>query len=320
MSFTRYEQRDSVVSAETVVKGAWANNQTTIAEFEGVTFDYYTDVYNNDEIQFSIQYGHISGSGSININPDVPNYSVSKVIYGQYRNLIYGTENTAILDSGLTGNPIRSFFAINVSRACYRESIKPGSLTLILSSSVGTPISLTDDSQTTVATSFIDSNIYHTLRSGSQGVLNPDATTWGYLFPNLGIILLDSWGKLEDNGVLTGVNNNTSSNSDPQNVSKLFNTLNSDAGSFTLQSQETISSRYMFTRMYNGDYNYTTNPSIIDDAGNLLYATLIDNPQTYVTTVGLYNDNTDLLAVAKLSKPLVKDFTKESLIRIKLEF
>ncbi len=34
----------------------------------------------------------------------------------------------------------------------------------------------------------------------------------------------------------------------------------------------------------------------------------------------LYNDNNELLAVAKLSKPLVKDFTKEALIRIKLDY
>ena len=46
----------------------------------------------------------------------------------------------------------------------------------------------------------------------------------------------------------------------------------------------------------------------------------IDNPQVYATTVGLYNDSNDLLAVAKLSKPLVKDFTKEALVRVKLDF
>ena len=52
----------------------------------------------------------------------------------------------------------------------------------------------------------------------------------------------------------------------------------------------------------------------------MLYTSLISNPQTYVTTVGMYNDNNELLAVAKLSKPLTKDFTKEALIRIKLDY
>ena len=38
-----------------------------------------------------------------------------------------------------------------------------------------------------------------------------------------------------------------------------------------------------------------------------------------MTTIGLYNDGNELLAVAKLSKPLNKDFTKEALVRVKLD-
>ena len=47
---------------------------------------------------------------------------------------------------------------------------------------------------------------------------------------------------------------------------------------------------------------------------------MIDSPQAYITSVGLYNDNNDLLGIAKLSRPLLKDFTKESLIRVKLDY
>jgi hypothetical protein len=59
---------------------------------------------------------------------------------------------------------------------------------------------------------------------------------------------------------------------------------------------------------------------MISGSGDFVYSSLINNPQTYVTTVGMYNDNNELLAVAKMSKPLVKDFTKEALIRVKLDF
>ena len=90
--------------------------------------------------------------------------------------------------------------------------------------------------------------------------------------------------------------------------------------SFTLNSYETVSSDYVFVRVPNNQFNYTTNPSIISGSGALLYSTLINNPQTYMTTVGLYNDNQELLAVAKLSKPLVKDFTKEALVQVKLNW
>jgi hypothetical protein len=47
---------------------------------------------------------------------------------------------------------------------------------------------------------------------------------------------------------------------------------------------------------------------------------MVNTPQSYITTVGLYNDSNDLVAVAKLSRPLLKDFTKEALLRIKLNF
>ena len=50
------------------------------------------------------------------------------------------------------------------------------------------------------------------------------------------------------------------------------------------------------------------------------YFDFINNPQVYITTIGLYNDTNQLLAVAKLSRPLAKDFTKEALVRVKLDF
>ena len=96
--------------------------------------------------------------------------------------------------------------------------------------------------------------------------------------------------------------------------------VNARADGFSLNSEETITSDYIFVRIKNSDFNYTTNPSMISGSGEFYYPSLINNPQTFITTVGLYNDNNELLAVAKLSKPLVKDFTKEALVRVKLDF
>jgi len=81
-----------------------------------------------------------------------------------------------------------------------------------------------------------------------------------------------------------------------------------------------ISSKYYFTRIKNSEFNFTTNPSFIDDSGNLRYSTMENNPKVYITTVGLYNDTNDLIAVAKLSQPIAKDFSKEALIRVKLDY
>jgi hypothetical protein len=98
-------------------------------------------------------------------------------------------------------------------------------------------------------------------------------------------------------------------------------TTGSYSSSFTLNSNETITSDFVFCRARNAEFNYTENPSFISGStGAVLYDLFVNSPTTYITTVGMYNDSNELLAVAKLSKPLKKDFTKEALIRVKLDF
>ena len=94
----------------------------------------------------------------------------------------------------------------------------------------------------------------------------------------------------------------------------------SGGASFIVDSEEKIASSFYFARARNFEFNYSTNPSFTDSSGNVLINSMIDNPTSYITTVGLYNDEGDLLAVAKLSQPITKDFTKEALIRVKLDY
>jgi hypothetical protein len=330
MSFVRYNTDDSVISSETIVRGMWSDDNSTLNTFYTSSLNtnsYYLNVYNNavtSSLQFSIQYGHINGSGSADMSL-VEDITPTRITYGQYRSLIYNDENSSFV-FGNTTSP--DFIALSIARSRFKESIKPGSLSLKLSGSAGF-ITLTDDSISNGSVSnFIGSNRYYTLVSGSKGIasstpLNGISGSYGMLFPDLGIILLNP-KSLSVGQAYGGINetfdtgNGTLGN---PNTSKIFNLIKaSNSGSFTIQSQETVSSRYFFTRIKNNEFNYTTNPSIINTSGSLLYDTLIDNPQTYVTTVGMYNDNNELLAVAKLSRPLIKDFTKEALVRIKLDY
>ena len=315
MSFTRYNTEDSVVSSETAVRGLWSGDAPSLTSFYnfGSGSEYYFDVYDTTYLQpqFSIQYGHASGSGSAPINSSVPGYSPSRVVYGQYRNLVYGTEtNNFSFDNGSTTSD--SIYVINVSRARYKESLLPGSMVLTISGSAG-KLTLGDDSGTTNLTRFIGENKYYNIvPTGSSSPI------YGLFFPDLSTIVLNA-NALSGSG---GTNFYVTSSRGATVLNNHFNLYTSlvSGSLFQLNSSETISARYFFTRIKNSEYNYTTNPSIIDANGNLLYTTLVNNPQTYVTTVGMYNDNNELLAVAKLSKPLVKDFTKEALIRVKLDY
>jgi hypothetical protein len=333
MSFSRYNTEDSVISSETVVRGLWsgdANNLSTLFTQSGYT-EYYLDVYNGtpsssgSSVQFSIQYGNLNGSGSNLINPSVPNggYTPSRVVYGEYRNLVFGTETTNFsFDNGLT--TANDIFVINVARSRYKESLLPGSFNLTLGSGSNI-IKLTDDSGTTSLTRFIGENKVFYIISGSNGNAHTSAASssyYGMMFPDLDIIVLNATASSVVDLRSYFAPLTTATSSVQNNHLKLYNSVVSGlvSGSFQLKSSETVSSRYFFTRIKNSEFNYTSNPSIIDANGNLLYTTLINNPQTYVTTVGMYNDNNELLAVAKLSKPLTKDFTKEALIRIKLDY
>jgi hypothetical protein len=331
MSFSRYATEDSVISSETVVRGMWTGDTNTLSTFNTsstyttIGGEYYLDVYQStpstsgSEIQFDIQYGHIYGSGSVPVNANVRGYSPSRIVYGQYRNLVYGDENTNFSFDGTT--TAQQIYVINISRARYKQSILPGSLNLSLKSGSAV-IKLTDDSNSTSLTRFIGENKIYYIISGSNGTpytAAASASYYGIMLPDLGVIVLDASGSLTP--YIQAASLTTSSAQ--YNHLKLFSSISSSAAAtnnFTLQSSEVVSSRYFFTRVKNSEFNYTTNPSIIDSNGNLLYTTLINNPQTYITTVGMYNDNNELLAVAKLSKPLTKDFTKEALIRIKLDY
>jgi hypothetical protein len=307
MSFVRYNTDDQVVSSETVVRGLWSGDLYTLASFSTASSNtqYYLNVYNSattESLQFAIQYGVLNGSGSTPINSLVPGVTPTRIVYGEYRNLVYGTENNNFIFNGSVSSS--GIYAINIARSRYKESLQPGSFELRLSGSVA--LTLIDDSTTTNLSRFIGENRYYNIISGSiaSGSFST-ATNYGFLFPDLGIAILDS-------GSITASISGIGSAS-------LFNSIKV-GNNFKLQSSETVSSTYFFTRVKNSEFNYTTNPSIIDDNGNLLYTTLINNPQTFPTSVGLYNDNNELLAVAKLSRPLTKDFTKEALIRIKLDY
>ena len=54
--------------------------------------------------------------------------------------------------------------------------------------------------------------------------------------------------------------------------------------------------------------------------GRLRHEHFIHDPKVYVTTIGLYNENNDLVAVAKLSNPILKSFDSEALVKVKLDF
>jgi len=336
MGFKRFDPEDFVVSSDTVTSTVWSNNAIELDEFytsstqtQGSSGEYYINVYQtaSDDtsaaVQFAIAYADSEGSGSLLFDANVEGKSPSRSIYGQYRTLLLEDENAQfVFGDSYSGS---YYYIISPDRARYKEKLLPGSFNLKLTDG-GNDLLLTDNSKDVTLPTFYGTQRAYQIVSGSNGAAyagtgyTTNSGSYGLFFPDTSTILLNG-AALDDGGdegidLGTGRDSNTNNN----NPQKLFNAI-VDGASFKLNSQETITSDYVFVRARNSEFNYTENPSFISGStGEVVYNYFIDNPQTYATTVGMYNDSNELLAVAKLSKPLVKDFTKESLVRVKLDF
>jgi len=339
MSFKRFDTEDIVVSAESVTAPLWTNNVINLTAFytsstqvSSTSGDYYYNVFNTASTdstaacQFSIAYADKQGGGTLQYNASVTGKSPSSTIYGQYRNLVLGDEESEFTFGGETSD---HFYVIAVDRARYKEKLLPGTLTLLLSGSGTTKISLTDNSRAVATTTFTDSGRVFELVKGSGGNVDTSANANGYsvsgsygkFLPDVGVIILN--GKALDLPFVAGggiaLGTTRTANTSALNLKKLFLAISKGAN-FRLNSEETISSNFIFVRARNAEFNYSTNPSLLSGSGEIRHNVMINTPQSYITGVGLYNDNNDLLAVAKLSRPLLKDFTKEALVRIKLDY
>jgi hypothetical protein len=336
MGFKRLDAEDFVVSADAVQSTAWSTDTATLSTFftssvqaAGTSGNYYLSVYQSNPsfdgaaIQFDIAYGNKLGSGSEYFNNTYPNRTPSSTTYGQYRTMILEDENTNF-QYGTDTNTYTGddFWVISIDRARYKEKMYPQTFNLVLSSSKG-PLYLTNNVNNTQIQSFLGSSRVLQVISGSNGTARTgggevnNSGSYGLFFPELGTILLNPAAVSQS----IHVDSNKSSDlTNGTNQATLYDAINLGS-SFQLNSEETITSDYVFVRSRNAEFNYSTNPSFISGStGEVVFDQFINNPQVYITTVGMYNDANELVAVAKLSRPLLKDFTKESLIRVKLDF
>ena len=337
MAFKRFDPEDFVVSSDSITSTLWSTGNPTLTTFftssvqsAGSSGNYYLSIFQtastdpSAQVQFDIAYADALGSGSTLYNPIVPQNSYTKTIYGQYRSMILEDENANFYFGAgtniITGS---NFWVLSIERARYKQSLFPGSLNLKISGSGGI-INLTDNSLDNPVNVFIGSSRVYQLISGSNGTAGTlpnngyvaGSGSYGLVFPDLGTILLNPAAISQS----IQVNASRSNNIDGLNTQRMFNAI-SLGSSFGLNSEETITSDYVFVRARNSEFNYSENPSFISGStGNVIYDNFINQPQVYVTTVGMYNDSNDLLAVAKMSRPLLKDFTKEALVRVKLDF
>ena len=347
----------AVLSTE-VTTGLWSPDETgsltsafTSSIQKDISGEFYYDVYNlnptvasNDaEVQFSVAYGHVNGGGSPTLATLPTSTLPTQVIYSQYRNILL-TSGSKFKFDNVESNDI---YVINVNRARFKQALDPGNWQLGLSGSNGVRTFIDDyGSPTTISGNVIASNVYN-VRSGSiTGTSSSfgDSTIYGTAFPDYGVIILypaaisQSVGFSGSNGVgnLNAVTNmaavapfapytgSAASTYQYQHEALVRSISGSmrQGTSFTARSVEKIASKnYQILLGYN-EYNYTNNPSYYTTTtnGKEILPVFKNNPLTYITTIGLYTAENELVAVAKLSRPLQKSKDKSALIRVRLDY
>jgi len=357
--YSRLDPGNDVISnrKEIVTAGLWSNNSgelktmhTASSQTSSNAGKYYWDVYHSGSnkvgsaTQFAIAYGHRHGSGSKLNNSDYP----TKAVYTQYRNILLNPGDTQFtFDNNANEDHI---YAINIQRSRLKEKLDPGNWELVLSGSVkatdgstnvgaiGNNITkLIDNSGGSNATIQDGKRVYNVVSgtiADGEYTADDDGLKGGYglVYPDLGIIILNP-GRLKTRGVVPAGNVTTEmskSNFNNHYNRTLFRAISGSSApsptfggtyGFQARNEEEVTSTFYYIRVKNADYNFSNNPTFVTGSlGALKHASMIKDPKSYITTVGMYNNKQELLATAKLSKPLLKSFDREALIKVKLDF
>lgn len=315
---------------------------------------YYLNMYpdvtylQNNDPYFSIAYGNIAGnlgSGSFAIESSSIQASPTKAIYTQYSNLLITAADELnaqfSMQSGSTTVLADDIWVINFSSYKTKDQVNEGLIQLTFSGSNGS-FTFIDDSYYLSQTQTVYQIIQGTLASP------PAVPTYqgiGLLYPSEGIIVFNAailaniLGITNTIGVGKGTGGPLGDGSWPYNPNldpttqftynhkTLATSMEIATASMNVQKTEYVPSRHYFVRVMNQNFNYSNNPTYVYDgtdgihaAGTIRVADFINNPQTYVTTIGLYNDNNELVAAAKLSRPAVKSFDSELLLKVRLDW
>lgn len=355
LSATIYRQftEDDIAEVELskVTSGLFSNGAGSITSFHtasllGDTSASYVEVYSEAasnstaRVQFSVGYGHINGSGSIgNTTKTTAGNRESAAIYRQFRNVILAPNtNKFNFTSTTSASGYDHFYFLAFNRAQMREKVDPGNWELHLSGSTRT-VKLIDDSGATTNPDVNVSGRVFNIVSGSiasgTAVTKTDAVDEttdgapGLFYPDLGVLLLNTeWLHANAGSNLAPTR---SSNTFENNSRVVYNAV-SGAAYFAARREEEINSVSYFARARNDQFNFSSNPTystgskttvngdVVTTRGLFKVPSFKGDPRSYITQVGLYDNEAELIAVAKLSQPVLKSFSREAVVKVKLDY
>jgi len=346
--YKRFGEFDQVTGkVEVVTTGLWSGDTgslttfyTSSAQVSAASGDYYYNVYNTAEtssVQFAVAYGHRLGSGSVSLANNDNSTVATKATYAQYKQILLEQDDsqfTFFSSSAAGTHDSDAIYVINVARARYKEKMDAGNWTLCLSGSNGVSYFIDDSGKKFDDTVGKAGRVFNVV-SGSLNLGTENAATvntatasngqvFGLFYPDQGLIVLNP--AAISNVVGSELSPSDSVTVEQENHKLLWNSIKLGAGSstnpgFEARRTENVSTSHYFVRATNREFNYSNNPSFVTGSdGTFAESTFEKDPKTFITTVGLYSDANELIAVAKTSQPIAKSFDKEVLIKVKLDF
>lgn len=299
-----------------------------------------------DDPHFSVAYGNIAGdvgSGSFATEVSSIKTSPTKAVYTQYKNMLLGTadlDGRFSMNSGSTTITASAILVVHFSSYKMKDRVDEGVFELSFSGSTavsGQTLTFIDDSQYSTQTQAVYQIITGSLENPPA---SPTYNGIGLFYPANGVAVFNADKLAELLGLTSNGVGFFQSPNYPYNSGKtndlpgyahnhklFFESLKLADRTMKVRKSEYVPARHYFIRVKNRDFNYSNNPTYVYDGtdniharGTIRHSDFIENPRTYITTVGLYNDNNELVAVAKLSRPAVKSFDQELLIRVRLDF
>ena len=197
-------------------------------------------------------------------------------------------------------------------------------------------LKLTDDSVNSNPTATPAGDRYNIV-SGSAGTVVSASTArnFGFFYPDMGVLVF-SGAELSasipgsgsevgdvttfDNATQRGFGTNTDTDANNKYALRFVNCLASGSLTGFRDEEDQVSAQY-FCRVRSGQMNFSNNPTFVSGSLNeLRHTTMKGNPNTFITSVQLYNTSGEMVAVGNLSTPLKKNFSSEATIKVKLTY
>lgn len=334
---TRTLLHESIPVTGTIVSGTYSEASTTTSNIKNYGHAMFQSVYDYPYLSssanhiFDITVGYAPDSALSKSSGVAADQNKKINLYNQMAQLLVGHDvNGAIRkfdqDGDLTaGTKMSEVIFINFARLLGKDEIKKGTTTLQFLSG-GTPVAPTH------LLSISDHNAQNEFRinspAGEYGILYTSSATpttdsgVGHIYYQAGIAVLTA-------SIFDGEYGAPAATYETASIQKVLSGSNITASCdglrnriYNVQFNNTteLNSTIYFCRANHNDFNYSTNPTYLTGSKIRVKQNSFDMPVSYITTVGLYSADNELLAVAKLSEPIKKQPDTELTLRVRLDY